>query len=56
MDVTRPKTYQHETLRVPRGWTDQDKALVIQIDHILDDIYKKLGQLKEAIEAASSSP
>ena len=36
---------QHEPLRVPQGWKDQDRALVIQIEHILDDIYKRFGQL-----------
>ena len=36
---------QHEHLRVPQGWTGQDKALVIQLERILDDIYKRFGRL-----------
>ena len=36
---------QHEVLRVPQGWTEQDKALVIQLNRIFDDIYKYYGRL-----------
>ena len=34
------KIEQHEALRVPAGWTGQDKGLVIQLDRIFTDIYK----------------
>lgn len=37
---------QHETLRVPQGWTEQDKALVIQLTRVFDDIYKQYGHLE----------
>ena len=30
---------QHQPLRVPQGWTGQDRALVIQLENILDEIY-----------------
>ena len=36
---------KHEAIRVPQGWKDQDRALVIQIERILDDIYKRFGRL-----------
>lgn len=32
-----------EHLRVPQGWTAQDKALVIQLERILNDIYRLYG-------------
>ena len=37
---------QHEALRVPQGWKDQDRALVIQIERILDDLYTKFGRIR----------
>ena len=37
---------QHEVLRVPQGWKDQDRALVIQIERILDDLYTKFGRIR----------
>ena len=37
---------QHEALRVPQGWTGQDKAFVIQLTRIFDDIYKRYGRLE----------
>lgn len=33
---------QHEVLRVPNGWTEQDKALVMQLERIHDDLYNRL--------------
>ncbi|MBP5727918.1 MAG: hypothetical protein J6Y48_12675 [Clostridia bacterium] len=36
---------QHEALRVPMGWKDQDKALIAQLERIFDDIYKRFGRL-----------
>lgn len=36
---------QHERLRVPQGWQDQERALVIQLERVFDDIYKRFGRL-----------
>ena len=36
---------QHEALRVPQGWKDQDKALITQLERIFTDIYKRFGRL-----------
>lgn len=36
---------QHESIRVPQGWTEQDKALIGQLERIFDDIYKRFGRL-----------
>lgn len=41
---------QHEPLRVPEGWRDQERSLVIQLDRILDNIYALVWKLEEAVE------
>ena len=41
-------TRQHQPLRVPNGWNNQDTALIIQIERLLDELYSitsKLGEL-----------
>ena len=42
---------QHEPLRVPDRWNGQDRALVIQIERLLDDIYIQLGNIEKRIAA-----
>ena len=37
---------QHEALRVPSGWSEQDRALVIQLERILDNLYSKFGRIR----------
>jgi len=34
-------TRYNEPLRIPSNWKDQDRTLVIQLERILDDIYRK---------------
>lgn len=46
----RPPQRQHEMLRVPEGWNEKSRALVIQLEGILDDIYWRLGELREAVK------
>ena len=41
---------QHEPLRVPQGWTEQARALVIQIERVFDKIFSLLGKRKEKQE------
>lgn len=36
----------HEPLRVPEGWNGQSRALVVQLEHLLDDIYRRFGRLR----------
>lgn len=38
------KTRQHVPLRVPSGWTGEARALVLQLERLLDEIYALLGQ------------
>lgn len=37
---------QHQPLRVPVGWDKQEKAFVLQLDEIFDDIYRRFGRLR----------
>ena len=37
---------QHQPLRTPAGWEQQEKAFVVQLDEIFDDIYKRFGRLR----------
>lgn len=41
---------QHEPLRVPQGWTEQARALVIQIERVFDRVFSLLGKKKEKQE------
>jgi hypothetical protein len=41
-----PTIQQHQPLRVPVGWDKQEKALVVQLDELFDDIYKRFGRLR----------
>ena len=54
MDRKALNILQHEPLRVPAGWKDQDRALVIQIDRILDDVYKRLGKSLKGLELTAT--
>lgn len=36
---------QHQPLRVPEGWDKQERSLIIQLEEIFDDIYRKFGRL-----------
>ena len=37
---------QHQPLRVPSGWDRQEKALIVQLDEVFDDIYRRFGRLR----------
>lgn len=46
---------QHERLRVPQGWEEQDKALIIQLNRLLDDIYVRFETKYDAKDKADKS-
>ena len=51
------KDRQHEPLRIPEGWGGQNRALIVQLERILDDIYARLparGKVKELEERVSA--
>lgn len=37
---------QHQPLRVPTSFDKQGRALIVQLDEIFDDIYKRFGRLR----------
>lgn len=37
---------QHEPLRVPSGWSTQERALIAQLEETFDDIYKRFNRLR----------
>ena len=37
---------QHPPLRVPTGWSSEEKALIIQLEEILDDLYNRFGYMR----------
>ena len=40
----------HVPVRVPAGWTDQNKAMVIQINSLFDDLYRKIAELQKEVK------
>lgn len=38
---------QHEPLRTPKGWGEQEKRFIAQLEEVLDDLYSRFGRLKE---------
>lgn len=40
---------QHEALRVPERWKDQERSFVMQLDRMLDEIYAALGRIEKQI-------
>ena len=36
---------QHQPLRIPTGWDKQERALIVQLDEVFDDIYRRFGRL-----------
>lgn len=37
---------QHQPLRVPSDWDKQERMLIVQLDEIFDDIYRRFGRIK----------
>lgn len=37
---------QHEPLRTPTGWGQQEKMLISQLEQTFDDLYRRFGRLK----------
>ena len=43
------RSRQHEPLRVPVNWTGQDRAFVVQLNNLLDEIYSLIGRLESQV-------
>ena len=41
---------QHQPLRTPKGWKDQDATLVMQIDRLFDEVYRLIGQIEKKVD------
>lgn len=37
---------QHEPLRVPSKWTAEERKLIVQLEEILDDLYRRFNRLR----------
>ena len=44
------KGRQHEAIRVPQGWTGQEKALIIQLENIFNELYRICDRLGVSID------
>ena len=42
---------RHEPIRVPVKWEGDARALVIQLERILDDAYWRIGDLTKRVKA-----
>lgn len=42
------RTRQHAPLRVPKGWTGEARALVLQLERLLDEIYALISKLEQS--------
>lgn len=40
---------QHQPLRVPQGWNDQDRSLVIQLERLFDEVYTITSKLRDSM-------
>lgn len=45
MDNKYSTIQQHQPLRIPEGWEKQEKAFVVQLEEIFDDLYRRFGRL-----------
>lgn len=43
--ATNPTIKQHEPLRVPDGWGQQERRFVLQLEDLFDDIYKSFSRI-----------
>ena len=46
---------QHEALRVPERWREQERSFVMQLDRILDEIYAMLGNVDKRLKEIEKS-
>jgi len=46
---------QHPPLRVPQGWNMEDRRFVIQLEGVLEDIYRQIMVLQRRVKAIEES-
>ena len=37
---------QHEPLRVPSGWGQQERAFIAQLEALFDDVYRRFNRIR----------
>lgn len=42
---------QHEPLRTPERWGQQERSLVIQLERVIDDLYRNIALLRREVES-----
>jgi len=50
MSIKPRDSEQHQPLRTPQKWEDV-RSLVIQIDKLFDEIYRRVNKLERAVRA-----
>lgn len=51
MGKNKATVLQHEPLRVPQKWDGEARALVIQLERVLDEAYARIGDLTQRVKA-----
>lgn len=46
---------QHEPLRIPQGFNTEERALVMQIDRMMDDLFATIGRIEKRLSAIEDS-
>ena len=46
---------QHEPLRIPGNWKEQERSFLLQMERILDDIYALISKAEERLKALEES-
>lgn len=46
---------QHPPLRVPQGWNQEDRRFVIQLENVLEDLYRQVRVLQRRVTAIEES-
>lgn len=47
--MAKDRPPQRVPLRVPENWKGQDRAMIVQLERVLDDVYRRLGSLDRRV-------
>ena len=47
--------YGHVPIRIPEGWRDQNRAMVIQINSLFDELYSQVADLRKELSAVKAA-
>lgn len=40
----------HVPVRVPNGWTGEARAMIIQLNSMIDDLYRRINELRKEVD------